>query len=70
MFRKRTCEEGFHKFAGRWDSVTVTPDEGPIGPGDMTREPREISRFYVGDICVRCGKFVQRDGRLSPPAAE
>ncbi len=60
MFRWPKCEDGHHKFEGRWDRTTLALDDGPYGPDDVSIR-RPLQSIYVGDICVRCGMFVARN---------
>lgn len=52
------CEKGIHKFQARYDRVlpkwfdTVTELSGGVGG--------YFEDVYVRDICVKCGKVIER----------
>ena len=55
------CEQGVHKYEPRYDKSPATADfKGQMTPMrlEMIEKYRQVT--YVRDICVRCGKTVER----------
>ena len=50
-----------HKFEGRWDE---TPTDCAMKQAIIQGEVYTlITRVYVRDICVKCGKTIEREGK-------
>ena len=56
------CKDGVHKFEPRYDEKPRSAEmeiKGFLGSNDL----REmiIVRTYIQDVCVRCGKIIERE---------
>lgn len=55
----KSCDDGVHKFEGRFD---YDPPVGRFTDFDPDDVKRVFGRYtYVRDICVRCGKTIERN---------
>ncbi len=70
MFKRKGCAEGVHKFEPRYDEKPVSRKELEVEGHMTSRALRSLMYYdvYVHDICVRCGKIVER--RKSDPTAK
>ena len=57
-----SCEDGIHRFEGRYDQ---RQPEWMGRISEIKCSPSMINRLYerhyVRDVCVRCGKTIERD---------
>lgn len=65
----RGCSEGVHRFEARYDEVPTGYEPGLFCWGfvDETRSLM-LRKVYVRDVCVRCGKTIERGGDHDPSA--
>jgi hypothetical protein len=66
MWPFKGCEDGVHKFEARYDLSEPKFGEIPwSGMKSFSMAPTVVEkmrrRIYVRDVCVRCGKVIERD---------
>lgn len=58
----KSCKEGVHKFKPRYDIVSPKwMEKRPPGRLRGDAKGQLYEEIYVKDVCVRCGKEINRD---------
>lgn len=61
------CDEGVHRFQARYDKVA--PAWLSLAKSFSAKSADDIyERHYVRDVCVRCGKTIERGSKVVPLA--
>lgn len=62
LFTRVDCEKGVHDFQPRYDESMPNIDGvSYTGFGDLNAHLDSLkSRYYVADVCRRCGKKIKR----------
>ena len=52
----KSCEDGVHKFEGRWDETLPSGTTSIEGSAKGIKAIKDYK--YIKDVCVKCGKEI------------
>ncbi len=60
------CDDGVHRFEGRYDKIAPVWTDNIESLSASSRQIDAIyNRLYVRDVCVRCGITIERQPALA-----